>query len=249
MNSNGQFPWRTTIVSLTIICLALIGAVAFTQSCRQGGDLLDSAARNFVTGHITTTFLEDIPVITSTHGNVLELASSTSTETFRRQDSLNSFWDLVYVGTTTVEIRVPVTFRYHILLSDPWRLAAKGNVCFVYAPQFRPTLPPAINTGLMEKQGENGWARFDKTQQLDELERDMTGMLVRRAESPAHLNLVREQCRKSVGEFVKNWLIQKSQWTNTFDAIVVVFPDEKSFSSDQALSEFNGKPVIKIEKQ
>lgn len=249
MNSNGQFPWRTTIVALTIICLALIGAVVFTKSCRKGGDLLDSAARNFVTGHITTTFLEDIPVITSTHGNVLELASSTSTETFQRQDALNSFWNLFYVGTTTVSIRVPVTFRYHILLSDPWRLAAKGNVCFVYAPQFRPTLPPAINTGLMEKQGENGWARFDKGQQLDELERDMTGMLVRRAESPSHLNLVREQCRKSVAEFVKNWLIQKSQWTNTFDAIVVVFPDEKKISSDEALSNFDGKPVIKIEKQ
>lgn len=249
MNSNGQFPWRTTIVALTIICLALIGAVVFTKSCRKGGDLLDSAARNFVTGNITTTFLEDIPVITSTHGNVLELASSTSTETFQRQDAMNSFWNLVYVGTTTVSIRVPVTFRYHILLSDPWRLAAKGNVCFVYAPQFRPTLPPAINTGLMEKQGENGWARFDKGQQLDELERDMTGMLVRRAESPSHLNLVREQCRKSVAEFVKNWLIQKSQWTNTFDAIVVVFPDEKKISSDEALSNFDGKPVIKIEKQ
>lgn len=249
MKADGQFPWRTMMVLVTIIVLALIGAVVFTKSCQKSGDLLNSAARNFVTGNITTTFLEDIPVITSTHGNVLELASSTSMETFQRQDSLNSYWNLVYVGTTTVEIRVPVTFRYHILLSDPWRLAAKGNVCFVYAPQFRPTLPPAINTGLMEKQGENGWARFDKDQQLDELERDMTGLLIRRAESPAHLNLVREQCRMSVAEFVKNWLIQKSQWTNTFDAIVVVFPDEKKISSDQALSNFDGKPVIKIEKQ
>ena len=36
---------------------------------------------------------------------------------------------------------------------------------------------------------------------------------------------------------------------DTFDAIVVVFPDEKKISSDEALSNFNGKPVIKIEKQ
>lgn len=249
MKSNGQFPWRTTIASLTIICLAVIGAVVFTKSCRKGGDLLNSAARNFVTGNITTTFLEDIPVITSTHGNVLELANSKSTETFRREDSMNSLWDLFYVGTTTVEIRVPVTFRYHILLSDPWRLAAKGNVCYVMAPQFRPSLPPAINTGLMEKRAESGWARFDKNERMDELERDMTGMLVQRAKSPQHLNLVREQCRKSVGEFVKNWLIQKAQWTNNFDAIVVVFPDEKSFANDQALLDFKGQPVITIQNQ
>ena len=75
----------------------------------------------------------------------------------------------------------------------------------------------------------------------------MTGLLVQRAKSPSHLNLVREQCRKSVGEFVKNWLIQRAQWTNTFDAIVVVFPDEKTFTSDQALSDFDGKPVIQIQ--
>jgi len=249
MKSNGQFPWRTTIASLTILALALIGAAVFTRTLQTGGDLINAAARNFVTGNITTTFIEDIPVITSTHGNVLELAHSRSTETFRREDSLNSLWDLFYIGTTTAEIRVPVTFRYHIRLSDPWRLAAKNNVCFVYAPQFRPTLPPAIDTGLMEKRAASGWARFDKNQRLDELERDLTGLLVQRAKSPAHLNLVREQCRKSVGEFVKNWLIQKSQWTNTFDAIVVVFPDEKTFASDQALAEFDGKPVIQIQGQ
>ncbi len=249
MKSNGQFPWRTTIAALTMVALAVMGAIVFTKALRTGGDLLNHAARNFVTGNITTTFLEDIPVITSTHGNVLELANSRSTETFRREDSLNSLWDLFYVGTTTAEIRVPATFRYHIVLSDPWRLAAKGNVCFVYAPQFRPTLPPAIDTGRMEKRAESGWARFDKNERLDELERDMTGLLVQRAQSPPHLNLVREQCRKSVGEFVKNWLIQKSQWTNNFDAIVVVFPDEKTFTSDQALSEYKGQPVITLQNQ
>ena len=247
MKSNGQFPWRATIAALTAVTLAIIGAVVVIKSVQKSGDLINAAARNFVTGNITTTFLEDIPFIASTHGNVLELAHSRSIETFRREDSLNSLWDLFYIGTTTVEIRVPVTFRYHLKLSEPWRLAAKGNVCIVYAPQYRPSLPPAIDTGLMEKRAESGWARFDKTQRLDELERDMTGLLVQRAKSSSHLNLVREQCRKSVGEFVKNWLIQRAQWTNTFDAIVVVFPDEKTFTSDQALSDFDGKPVIELQ--
>ena len=131
-------------------------------------DSVNDLARNFITGHITTTCLEDIPVITSTHGNVLELGrTSRSVETFQREDARNSFWDSFYIGTTTAEIRVPVTFRYHISLSDPWRLAAKGNVCFVSAPQFQPSLPPAIDTSAMEKKAEDGWARFDKNQQLD----------------------------------------------------------------------------------
>ena len=100
----------------------------------------------------------------------------------------------------------------------------------------------------MEKWAESGWARFDKNERLDELEKDMTGMLDRRAKDAKHLNIVREQCRQSVGEFVKNWLIQKAQWTNNFSSIVVVFPDEQSFATDQALSEFNGRPTIQIKQ-
>ena len=75
----------------------------------------------------------------------------------------------------------------------------------------------------MEKKAESGWARFDKQQQLDQLEKEMSGMLERRAKDAPHMNLVREQCRQSVADFVKNWLIQRAQWTNNFEAIVVVF--------------------------
>ena len=247
MTGNGKFPWKTTILALMVLALALIGAGVFLKVLKGTRDSVNDLARNFITGHITTTFLEDIPVITSTHGDVLELATSRSTETFKQEDAQNTFWNLVYKGTTTAEIRVPVTFRYHILLSDPWRLAAKGNVCFVCAPQIRPSLPPAIDTGFMEKRSEDGWARFDKDQQLDQLEKEMTGRLNRRAKDAAHLDLVREQCRKSVAEFVKNWLIQRAQWTNTFDAIVVAFPGEQQFTNDQSLLNFKGTPTIHIE--
>jgi hypothetical protein len=247
MSGTGKFPWKTIIAAVTVVVLALIGAVVFLKLAKGTRDSMSELARNFKTGHITTTFLEDIPVITSTHGDVLELATSRSTETFKREDAANSLWDRVYIGTTTAEIRVPVTFRYHIVLSDPWRLAAKGNVCFVSAPPIRPSLPPAIDTSAMEKRAQNGWARFDKDQQLDQLEKDMSGMLNRRAKDATHLNIVREQCRQSVAEFVKNWLIQRAQWTNTFDAIVVIFPDEQSITNDASLLDVKSQPTIHIE--
>jgi hypothetical protein len=247
MTGTGKFPWKTTILAATVILLVLIGAGVFLKVWEDSRASMGDLARNFATGHITTTFLEDIPVITSTHGNVLELATSRSVETFEREDARNSFWDKVYIGTTTAEIRAPVTFRYHILLSDPWRLAAHGNVCFVAAPAIRPSLPPAIDTTGMEKRAESGWARFDKDQELDQLEKDMTGMLERRAKDAPHMDIVREQCRQSVAEFVKNWLIQRAQWTNNFDAIVVVFPDEQSITNDQSLLDVKGKPAIHIE--
>src|ERR1700722_10086368 len=155
MTGTGKFPWKTSILAATVILLALISAGVFLKVWEDSRASMDDLARNFSSGRITTTFLEDIPVITSTHGNVLELATSSSVETFKREDARNSLWDHVYIGTTTAEIRAPVTFRYHILLSDPWRLAAHGNVCFVSAPAIRPSLPPAIDTSGMEKRAES----------------------------------------------------------------------------------------------
>lgn len=242
------FPWKTTIVAVTILLLALIGAGIFLLIMHETRESMNDLAGKFATGKITTTFIEDIPTITSTHGNVLELATSKSMETFKREDARNSFWDHVYVGTTTAEIRTPVTFSYYLLLSEPWRLVAKGNVCIVYAPQFRPSLPPAIDTSSMEKHVESGWARFDSQAQLDQLEKDMTEMLDHRARDKAHLDIVREQCRGSVADFVKAWLIQRAQWTNTFDAIVVVFPDELSVTNDAALLNYDAKPTIQIQR-
>ena len=246
MSAPRTFPWKTTVVAVTILLLALIGAAVFLLTVHETRESMNDLVGKFSTGKITTTFIEDIPTITSTHGDVLELATSKSVETFKREDARNSFWDSVYIGTTTAEIRAPVTFRYHLLLSDPWRLAAKGNVCVVYAPQFRPSLPPAIDTTSMEKQVESGWARFDSEKQLDQLEKDMTGMLDHRARDKAHQDIVREQCRGSVADFVKGWLIQRAQWTNTFDAIVVVFPDELSVTNDAALLNYDAKPTIQI---
>ena len=247
MTGTGHFPWKTTILAVTLLLLVLIGAGVFLKLWSDSRQTVSDLAKNFATGRITTTFIEDIPVITSTHGNVLELATTRSVETFDREDARNSFWDKVYVGTTTAEIRAPVTYRYHILLSDSWRLAARGNVCLVYAPAIRPSLPPAIDTSKMEKRAESGWARFDRQQQLDQLEKDMSGMLERRAKDAPHLNIVREQCRQSVADFVKNWLIERAQWTNNFESIVVVFPDEQSITNDQSLMDVKAQPTIKLE--
>jgi len=152
------------------------------------------------------------------------------------------------LGTTVVEIRVPVTFRYHLRLSDSWRLAARDHVCVVLAPQIRPSLPPAIHTALMEKHAESGWARFDKNDKLEELEQSLTGLLEQRAMDTNHLQLAREACRQSVAEFVKRWLLREEHWrSDRFNAIVVVFPDEVSVASDKELLQLPDKPTLKLD--
>jgi hypothetical protein len=251
------FPWGTAMIAAALVIIAALALVAYLKTVRGFKDTVDTVinkvpeiARNFITGNITHTFRESLPQITSTQGDVLELAVYRCDETFKRTDEKWAGWGWVYLGTTVAEIRVPVSFRYHLRLSDPWRLAARDQVCLVLAPRIRPSLPPAIHTAEMERRAESGWARFDKNDQLDELERSMTPTLEQRARDPAHVQLVREACRQSVAAFVKKWLMREGQWrSDRFTSIVVVFPDEASVSADQDLLQLRHEPTLKLDQK
>lgn len=194
---------------------------------KDGLSLLSELPARFQSQHITQTFRESVSRIDSTRGDILELATMESVETISKFDMKTALNDLLYLGTTVSEIKTPVVYRYHLRLSDEWRLSTSGNVVTVIAPVIRPSLPPAIRTDGMEKKSESGWLRFNADQNLAALERSLTPTLELRAGSPGKINKVREASRKSVAEFVKNWLIKEQQWKKDgLAAIVVVFADE-----------------------
>ena len=169
--------------------------------------------------------MEYVPSAGPTDG-ILETATASAPESFTRTDSAWIF-NVVPLGTTVSEIRVPAVFRYHIDLYDAWKVITKGPVCIVMAPQFNPSLPPAIITDKMEKSTSAGWLRLNGDDNLNALERDITRELNRRAYDETHRNFVREACRHSVAEFVKVWLTKENAWReDRFHQIVVVFPDE-----------------------
>ena len=248
------FPWATAILAAAVVIVAAFALFAYLRTMRGIKNTVDKVistapevARNFITGNITHTFRESIPRITSTQGDVLELAVYRCDETFKRTDEKWTGWGWVYLGTTIAEIRVPVSFRYHLRLSDTWRLAARDQTCIVLAPAIRPSLPPAIHTAEMERRAESGWARFDKNEQLEALQRSMTPTLERRAGDAAHLQLVREACRHSVAVFVQKWLMREGQWrSDRFTSIVVLFPDEATASADEDLLGFRHEPALRL---
>jgi hypothetical protein len=190
---------------------------------RDVGDI----AERFKSGRITTTFIASIPRL-QPGGTLLELAAYEATETFSRTDERYVFFDLVPLGRTVAEIRVPVTYRYHLRLNDPWHLDVRGPVCLVRAPRIRPTLPPAIHTDRMQKRIQSDWLRFDAATQMETLERSLTPTLMGRAVDRDHLELVRETCRQRVAQFVRGFLLREDQWrTDRFSAVTVVFEDER----------------------
>ncbi len=203
------------------------GGRAATDIVREIGSGVVDIAEKFQSGSITTTFIAAIPGFTPDTGVKLELASFQATEILRTTDERWVAWDLIPLGTTVTEIRVPVTYRYHLRLDEEWRLEVEGQSCVVHAPRIRPTLPPAIDTGGMEKFSDSGWLRFNEAEQMDGLERSLTGVLSERASDPMHLEMVRERCRLEVAEFVRSWLLTEDHWRkDRFRSVTVIFADE-----------------------
>lgn len=222
---------------LVAVIAAWLAYLTVNQTCRAlreapasmmkgAADAAGSITERFRTGRITSTFTAALPQL-QPGGAVLELAAYEAVETFRRSDDRALFFDLLPLGTNVTEIRVPVTYRYHVRFDEPWHLDVRERVCLVRAPRLRPTLPPALHTDRMEKQGERGWLRFDLEQQMDELEKSITPTLVSRAGGAQTISVVRETCRRRVAEFVRDWLLREEQWRDDrFTAITVTFEDE-----------------------
>ena len=245
--TDGQPRWlavlhalRWPVVVAVLALVAFFGIRELFETAREGGratvdtvralgeGAADIASR-FATGTITTTFVSAIPRLVPDGGTLLELAAFEATETISRTDDKRIFFDLVPLGATVSEIRVPVTYRYHLRLDEEWTLLVADGTCVVHAPPIRPTLPPAIHTDRMEKRSESGWLRFNEDEEMESLERSLTPTLVNRAEDPDHLELVRERCRSRVGEFVRSWLLLEDQWGDgRFTSVIVIFADEQN---------------------
>lgn len=238
-------PWHETLVSLRwVLALALVvgaglfvfvythrqtekAAGALGEAARSAAERVEGIASGFLSGEITETFLSSLPEIDSSGSGLLEVGRIQVEETFTRSDERRVLWDAFSLGTTTTEIRVPVTYRYHLRLDDAWRLEVSDRVCIVYPPRIRPTQPPAIHTEGLRKRVDEALLRFDADEQLATLEQSMTPRLRQMAGDPRHLSLIRETARRTVAEFVRGWLLQEEQWGDgRFHTIEVFFPDE-----------------------
>lgn len=225
--------WPAVVVAVVLVAwLAVdrglrLGRDAMIASSRRTAEAVRGLAEGFRSTTITETFTAAIPRM-GEDGMLLEIASLEATEIFERRDEKRTLFDLVPLGTTVSEIRVPVTYRYHVRLEDPWALDVRDGVCLVRAPPIRATQPPAIHTEGVEKRIEGSWLRFDENDVMDDLERSLTARLSARAAAPDTINIVRETCRRRVEEFVREWLLAEDQWgAGRIVAVDVTFADEE----------------------
>ncbi|MEE2943474.1 MAG: hypothetical protein VX413_08720 [Verrucomicrobiota bacterium] len=236
----GFAAWRWPTAFVLVAALSLVAFVILIRTPERlietagrgaagvAGALKDASA-NFLQGNITETFVASLPKLESNRGGLLELAKVTATETFRSADELtyDFKWFEIDAGTTTTEIRLPVTYRYHLRMRDEWQLFVTNAVCVVHAPAIQPSQPPAIHTDRMEKSSDEGWARFNAEEQMAKLEKTITPTIRDYAGDERHLGVVRENCRKTVSEFIEDWLLREGQWgEGRLRFVKVYFPGE-----------------------
>ncbi len=176
----------------------------------------------------TRAFAEQV-VVMPTSGGQLEVASVKATEVFERKDPRfldPKVFDKIDLGTTVSRIRVDVAYRFHIKLEKAWKLEIRDKTCIVRAAAVEPTLPVAFDTATLEKDTRSGWARFNKAENLDALERSLTQQLAERA--PKYQSVAADTGRAVVARFVTDWLLKEQRWGSGPDyQVIVVYPGEQ----------------------
>ena len=209
---------RLSIAILACIAVAQVPAIKDTIPRNKNSTTAPSRA-------VANTAQSERVVVIPTAGGQLEISTGEVRENFTRSDSKVLF-DFLDLGTTASEIRVDAVYRYHVGMQRAWPLRIIGTSCLVHVGAVRPTLPVAFDSATVERRTASGWARFNKAENLRELERSLTGLPAERA--PLYRHQAQEAGRAVVAEFVAEWLVREQQWQRDPEhRVVVLFPGER----------------------
>ena len=203
-----------TRLPIFIVAVVLIALVVYQRYIAPHSEIESSALAS------------GVPVVMRSPGGLLEVSTVTVYERFRRTDAKEILG--MPLGTTVSIIQVPVTYRYHIEMQKEWPILLSGKTALVRAGEVRPSLPAAIDTSKMEKYTQSGWARFNKNENLELLERSITPQLEARSQVPAIRQLAIDAGRQTVREFVTTWLLKEQGWKQGGEnKVIVLFPGEQ----------------------
>jgi hypothetical protein len=201
-----RMKWPHAVVALAIV--AALGVVWLIV--REGGTQLNQLAERVLPGterSVTETFREYLLAIRAARGDELLVAEVHAVNEIIHSDTRREFWTGLSLGTSTVSIRYPVTYRYAIHISDTWRLRVDGGIVLVRRPILR-ALEPAIDTTGIDFRSENGWLRWNKDELRDRLLAQLSPDAVTRAAE--HAKTAAPHADAAVAAFVRGWLLAAS---------------------------------------
>ncbi len=201
---------------------------AIEKAAEVGVKAAVSIAREFRPEYVNETFIEWAqPTVRGNDGNILEIATATSTESFASRTYYTAFGNEVPGSDVVSKITVPATYRYHIDLNSNWEIVTRDQRMYVVAPIIEPSLPVAIDTARMKKEVKGSWLRIDEQTDLDALQSTLTTELALRSADPETIDQISDEARLSVARFVKAWLLSQEHWRGDgFNEIIILFDNE-----------------------
>jgi hypothetical protein len=171
----------------------------------------------------TTEVITRERVVMTTEGGELGVARIKAYEDFRKLDTKE--WLYVDLGTTVSEVRLAALYRYVIPLAKQWPIECNKEVCVVHSPALQASPPAAIYSEETRKYTKSGWARFNKGENLQLLEKSLTSELDKRATTPRNIAAAQDAARPAVAQFVHTWVLKNRPGPQP-SRIVVLFPGE-----------------------
>ena len=246
---SASYHWAWAAATAFAALCVLTGFLVYQCSpANQAGRLVDASASGMARlvaaikqDNVVHTFEEHLESIKADTQGRLLVAEVKSNEDFTDSDSN-------LLGTTTSEIRVPVTYNYYVALSEPWSFQINTTpggavTCAVIAPDLKPLATPAIDTSHMEIKSENGWLRWDKSTVESSLLRTLTPKVSARAVQ--RLPEFFPQAREGVEKFVNDWILKEYQIPPGSPVFIkVTFHNEPPQSSSTAKPEPSSAPSL-----
>ena len=181
-----------------------------------------------------------VPEFIATNGGVLTIAWVKGYESFEKRNPSEAELRLpaggavkipLPFGVTVSEIRTAAKYQYQIRMEKRWPMECTELRCVVRTGPVELAEPVALYQEETERKSQSGWARFDKAEKLEELNRSLGPALVSRGNEPRNRDLGMRDGRAEVERFVREWM---SRAGHAERAIVVLYPGERLE---------NGRPV------
>ncbi|MES2786104.1 MAG: hypothetical protein V4684_11625 [Pseudomonadota bacterium] len=175
------------------------------------------------------------PEFIPTNGGVLTIAWVKGYETFERRSASEMDVGGIQVplpfGETVSEISTAAKYQYQIRLEKKWPMRCSDEVCVVRTGPVELAEPVAIYHEQTTRKTASGWARFDKAQNLEALNRALDPALKARGNAARNRDVGLRDGRAEVAKFVRQWMVGQKHGDRR---IVVLYPGEELV---------DGKPV------
>lgn len=186
-------------------------------------------------GQKVSTLAKDEIVVVRTKGGRLQLSTLIKNEEFKWQTS----WTCPFIdcskllGKTISEVRVPVHYTFAIPLARDWVLTFRGEYFELTVPKEEVNIPPAMELDKLQMRTSTGWLSPPGAANQVSLMKQLGPELSERARRPDYVSAQRDEARKTVAEFARQWMVEQRAGKDKADyPIKVIFEGEVNRPAD-----------------